>query len=332
MTEISDARRIQESIRSEFRNSAELVTDADFYTELQYWYEDSKRDLKINEEASESRIKATRNGLFVISVGLFCFGRLDVAEDILDNIPGGRGSVNHFAGVLHRLLPLPPGFNCLKNPNEIKEWLKLNRSQLRWDKSLERYILENFKILPDIPANYNLEEFKVTDKEISQTGLIVEIISNTGSKWLGNFQSGCSKFSGVYQYPNKNDLIVVSQGQGYIVNPESKQLLSSFAGNIIDVIDIPHLLKDTYCILFINEYKLLCHDSSGFRWQNTEISWNKVRELQVNDFRLTGEFYYFQERVWKQFWLNIIKNEFHLGEFKWEDLLPKPKPPWWQFW
>ncbi|MGB3642565.1 MAG: hypothetical protein WBA39_34035 [Rivularia sp. (in: cyanobacteria)] len=64
---------------------------------MQYWYEDSKRDLKINEEASESRIKATKNGLFVIYVGLFCFGRLDVAEDIVDNIPGGRGSVNHLA-------------------------------------------------------------------------------------------------------------------------------------------------------------------------------------------------------------------------------------------
>ncbi|MGB3756612.1 MAG: hypothetical protein WBA07_09590 [Rivularia sp. (in: cyanobacteria)] len=71
MTEnISYARRTRESVRSDFRNSAELVTDAAFYAELQYWYEDSKRDLKINEEASESRIKATKNGLFLISVGL----------------------------------------------------------------------------------------------------------------------------------------------------------------------------------------------------------------------------------------------------------------------
>jgi hypothetical protein len=143
---ISYARRIRESIRGEFRNSNKLVTDVDLYEELQYWYQDSKNDLKVNREASESHIKATRNGLFVLSIGLFSFGRLDVAEDILDNIPGGRGSVNHLVGVLNRLLPLPPGFNCRKNPIEFKEWLKANRSQLRWDESLERYILEDSKV------------------------------------------------------------------------------------------------------------------------------------------------------------------------------------------
>ncbi|MEL6458887.1 MAG: hypothetical protein AAFQ91_11635 [Cyanobacteria bacterium J06621_15] len=173
-----------------------------------------------------------------------------------------------------------------------------------------------------------LEEFKVTNEQISKTGLIVEIISNTGSKYVGNFESGYSQFSGVYQHPNKNDLIVVSRGQGYIVNSQSKQLLNTFGGKIINVIYIPHLIKDTYSILLINEYCLLCYDSSGFRWQNAEILWNRVRGLQVNDFRLTGEFYCIQEHSWNKFWLNLINNEFHLGEFSWEDLLPKPQRHW----
>ncbi|MCJ8281472.1 MAG: hypothetical protein MJK14_16800, partial [Rivularia sp. ALOHA_DT_140] len=85
-------------------------------------------------------------------------------------------------------------------------------------------------------------------------------------------------------------------------------------------------------LFFINDSILLCYDSSGLRWENTEIPWNQIREVEFNDFRLTGEFYCFQENNWKQFWFNFIKNEFHLGEFKWEDLSPKTKRPWWQFW
>ena len=50
--------------------------------------------------------------------------------------------VPRFAGVLNALLPLPSGLNYRNNPIEFKKWLKANRSQLRWDESLERYILD----------------------------------------------------------------------------------------------------------------------------------------------------------------------------------------------
>ncbi|MDY6897311.1 MAG: hypothetical protein SWZ49_04440 [Cyanobacteriota bacterium] len=86
MTEnISHAKRIRESIRSEFRNRDNLETDAAFYAELQSLYQEYKREIleKIEEGVSDSHIKGFRNGLFVFSVALFCFGRLDVAEDIL---------------------------------------------------------------------------------------------------------------------------------------------------------------------------------------------------------------------------------------------------------
>lgn len=144
MTEnISYAKRIREILRSEFRNRDNLQTDAAFYHELQNLYQEYKTEIleKTSEGVSDSDIKGFRNGLFVLSVTLFCFGRLDVAEDILDNLPGGRGNINRFAYVLNRLLPSPSDLDCVKNPVEFKEWLRKNRSQLRWDENLERYIL-----------------------------------------------------------------------------------------------------------------------------------------------------------------------------------------------
>ncbi|BAY22448.1 hypothetical protein NIES2100_22110 [Calothrix sp. NIES-2100] len=145
---ISTARHFRKSIFSEFRRyqtSPDAEPDTAFCQYLESEYEKAKSRLSnlINQGASASDLKAEKNGLFIISIGLFTFGRLDVAEDIVDNIPGGRGRVNHLAGVVNRLLPLPPGLSPFGNPDAIKEWLKQNRCRLSWDENLETYILED---------------------------------------------------------------------------------------------------------------------------------------------------------------------------------------------
>lgn len=240
----SPARHFRKSIRSEFRRYQEPPnsdTDTAFREYLESEYESAKSRLSnlLSKGASELVVKGERNGLFVISVGLFTFGRLDVAEDILDNIPGGRVPANHLAGVLNRLLPLPADFSPRENPAAIREWLKVKRSRLKWDESLERYILENYRILPGVPSDSNPEKFSATDNTTYQEGLVVEVIPDTGGNWVANFQPGQSEFSGVYQHPNQTDLIIISRGQGYVINPENRRILETFGGRIIGVTDVP---------------------------------------------------------------------------------------------
>jgi hypothetical protein len=144
----SPARHFRKSILSEFHQylaSSNSGLDTAFHKYLESEYKKVKIRLLnlFNQAASESALKSEKNGLFLISVGLFTFGRLDVAEDILDNIPGKRVPASHLAGVLNRLLPLPPGFSPLENPDAIKEWLEEKRSLLRWDESLGKYVLED---------------------------------------------------------------------------------------------------------------------------------------------------------------------------------------------
>ncbi|ALF55688.1 hypothetical protein ACX27_27100 [Nostoc piscinale CENA21] len=144
----SPARKFRKSILSEFQkyvSNTNAEFDTEFYTYLECEYDKVKIKLSklFNEGTSELLLKAEKNGLFLISVELFTFGRLDVAEDILDNIPGKRVTASHLAGILNRLLPLPPGFSPFENPNAIKQWLEEKRSMLKWDESLERYILED---------------------------------------------------------------------------------------------------------------------------------------------------------------------------------------------
>lgn len=143
----SPAKHFRESIRSEVQKYL-VNTNYDSDTDLRNYLESEYEKVKIrlskllNEVVSESYLKSEKNGLFIISVGLFTFGRLDVADDILDNIPGRRLPASYLAGILNRLLPLSPGVSPLENPDAIKEWLEEKRSFLRWDESLERYILK----------------------------------------------------------------------------------------------------------------------------------------------------------------------------------------------
>ncbi len=244
----TQAARYREMVRSQIKfvggqavSRSTLNSDIALHTILENLYNESKEKLSQlqNQNASKPTIKSVKVSLFVFSAGLFTFGKLDVAEDILTGIPSGRGSIRQLAWVLNVLLPMPKGFDALANPTAVWEWLKIKRSRLRWDENSERYVLENFRILLDIPLHFYPERFYVTDRKTNQEGLVVEIFSDLGEEWIGCFEPGKSEFCGVYQHPNRIDLIIISGGQGYIINPETHQLKETVDGEIIEAIELP---------------------------------------------------------------------------------------------
>lgn len=145
---ISQARRYREMVRFEFKRCPpppDSNPDKAFRIHLEALYEQEKKQLLslVDENASESEIRNRKAGLFLISVGLFTYGRLDVAEDILTGIPGGKGQIRRLTWVMSVLLPLPEKLDALTQPDLVSEWLKMNRSKLRWNENSQTYILEN---------------------------------------------------------------------------------------------------------------------------------------------------------------------------------------------
>ena len=143
---ISQAKRYREMVRFEFKRCPpppDSNPDKAFHIHLEALYKKDKKVLLklVDENASESEIRNQKVGLFILSVGLFTYGRLDVAEDILTGIPGGRGSIRRLTWVMNVLLPLPEKLDALKQPDLVSEWLKINSDKLRWDESSETYIL-----------------------------------------------------------------------------------------------------------------------------------------------------------------------------------------------
>jgi hypothetical protein len=91
--------------------------------------------------ASSDEITALKNGLFVYAVGLFAFGRANLAEEILDNMPS-TGDVRRLALALVALLPLPGGVDPLRDPEAVRTWLRAQLEGVRWDETIGRYVLK----------------------------------------------------------------------------------------------------------------------------------------------------------------------------------------------
>ena len=335
---ISDARRFRE-FPLKFSG-----TDDDLYKIYDSEYEKQKSRIlqAITEGKSEDVIASHNLFLFIMAVGLFAFGRLDVYQDILNNIPHDLVRWKGLSYVITRLLTTPTYLDPLENSTEIAKWIKAKESKLKWDESLEKYILEEFRIISVLPANSNPKKFIATDFQIPKEELFVEIIPDSGINWIASFQPGCSEFSAIYPHPNQIDLIVISKGQGYVINPENQKLLETFGGNIISTIeeidnytkqDLPTKLIESPLILFVNNSSIILYDYQGFIWENTDILWNNIRKIKIYGSKvILGEFFS-NEESWMPFWLNIKTGEFHREEFSNERFFGQnTKRPWWQFW
>ena len=336
----SQANRYRAMVRSEIRyvggqavSCSTLDSDMALCTILKNLYNESKERLSQlqDKNASESIIKSEKVSLFVLSAGLFTFGRLDVAEDILIGIPDGRGSIRQLAWVLNVLLPMPKGFDALTNPTAVLEWLEIKRSRLKWDEKSEIYLLENFRILPDIPVNSYPEKFSAIDNIINGKELVVEILPDLGEEWLGCFQPGKSEFSGVYQHPNRIDLIIISGGQGYIINPETHRLKETVGGEIIEAIELP----ERRTILFQDTLGFISYYETGFLWRNQTLSWHSIRQLKLDGGLLVGECQRSINANWEPFWLDSHTGEFDLAIYDRQKHMRKKysqNQPRWKFW
>lgn len=295
-------------------------------------YEESKREMMslLDSNTSEANIiKSTKLSLFLMSVTLFAFGRLDVAQDILNNVPYHSVRIKGFSNVLTRLLPTPKNLSVLNNAAEVEQWLKLKYSKLIWHENLGRYLLKNFKILTNIPLNSTTKYFTVTENDSSEYGLILEIFPDIKNNWYACFKSGYSEFSGVYQHPNAEDLIVIANGQGYVVNPENQQLLEAFGGNITEVFEF----FDAYIILFQDSSGLISYNETGLIWQNKKLPFGETRKLEIDREILMGEVRISLDRGWEDFWLSAKTGEIHFKKYdRVNDIIEHSKnknPPWW---
>lgn len=116
-------------------------------------------------------------------------------------------------------------------------------------------------------------------------GLVVCFNPETGEAWVGNFRRGYGGWEGVLVYPDGKHAIVVSSGEGYVVDPGTRELVHVFAHSIQYAIELPHL----QAVVFWNGLMFEAIRSDGIWWTSPRVSWDEVRAIKVDGAILRGE-------------------------------------------
>lgn len=171
--------------------------------------------------------------------------------------------------------------------------------------------MAKFEILSGLPPyGPPAVAFSATGRGEHQEGFVVRLRADDDNAWVGNFQPGLNGYSDVLKHPNGTELIVISGGQAYIIDPAFRQCLGTFGAYIESAFEIP----EHQMIIFGNGRWFEAINKSGRLWRSGRISWDGMRNTARHESRLTGEAYDITDR-WVPFELDIVSGDFTGGSY-----------------
>ena len=141
-----------------------------------------------------------------------------------------------------------------------------------------------FEVLAGLPPYGALPtQFSAGGRGTHREGFVVRF-SGDGGDWVGNFQRGVTGFDVAVPHPDGHSVIVIAGGQGYIIEPSSRQATGTFGVDITGVIrnGAEQLIASTFT-------DLEAIGREGPQWRTRRLSWDGLRSLRVEDGELVGE-------------------------------------------
>lgn len=147
---------------------------------------------------------------------------------------------------------------------------------------------ELFEVLPGLPGVGPLpDQFTATGRGTHSEGFVVRFHPPSAESWVGNFQPGMCGCDGVFMHPDGRTVIVLSGGQAYHLDPQSRTCLRYFGGCISTV--IREGLRGL--VLLADSEQLWLLESAGLRWVSERVSLDGIRDLRIEPDAIVGEAY-----------------------------------------
>lgn len=162
----------------------------------------------------------------------------------------------------------------------------------------------DFEVLPGLPPyGAAVETFPNGWGRVGREGYVVQIHPHDGTAWIGNFKPGELTFSGVYPHPNGHDVLVVSGGHGYVVDPETRALRAEIGGGAIE----GACLLDNGASLLMQHQGLFFEllGPRGTVWHTRRLSWDGFTGVTLSQGRLTGQGWDAIRGQWQHFEVDV---------------------------
>ena len=188
-------------------------------------------------------------------------------------------------------------------------------------------IKKRYEILDGLPAYGPMYISISEDGEFfSYEGFVIRFHKNDGTNWIANFKSGSTAYTGVFELPGTDKILIVAHGIGYIMTPEEQKPLNIFGFSIQDV-----LLTNDGRFVCIDNSDIEIVNSDGSVWRTERISWDGVKDVTLQDNIVTGLCYDPMDNNWIAFTFNLDTKEISGGSYPGHKF-PETKKPFWKFW
>lgn len=158
-----------------------------------------------------------------------------------------------------------------------------------------------YEILPGLPGKVPMYiSVSENNEQFYSEGFVVRFLKPDGTNWIANFKPGWSEFNFVKEYLASNRIIVIAQGQGYIMKPESPEPLHTFGLKIKEVTE-----AENNRIICADDCSLYLIDEEGGVWQSERISWDGIKDLTIQQNTVAGLSYYPMTDSWVPFTFDI---------------------------
>lgn len=201
---------------------------------------------------------------------------------------------------------------------------------------------KRYEILDSLPTDGPMA-IPITDDEkpFYSEGFVVRFFKDDGTNWVANFKPGWTGTDEIYEFSDKNTIIVFAGGLGYEMNPNEQKSIRNFGLTINEVFQTSNsslVCADGISIHFFDSL-------TGEIWRSERISWDGFKDLEYQNEILTGKSFNPTDSLneWSDFSLNLKTKELIGGSYveslKMNPHIPKVQllnknqsKPWWKIW
>ena len=175
-------------------------------------------------------------------------------------------------------------------------------------------INKRYEILESLPV-YGPMYISVTENNepFFSEGFPVRFYKSDGTNWVANFKTGWTSLYEVFDFPERDKTVVFAGGIAYIMSPDKEESLLTFGMTINKVIQANNgslLCADDISIVLLD-------NQNGELWRSERISWDGLKDLDLNGDVLHGYSYTPVNSIeeWSEFTLNLKSKELTGGSY-----------------
>ena len=106
-------------------------------------------------------------------------------------------------------------------------------------------------------------------------------------------------------------VVVLARGQGYVVDPDAPEDVSTFGYDFHEFFLLPEL----DAILFVGDLEIQAINKEGRWWHTGRISWDGIRNIKIEPARLCGEAFTPVGDRWVPFTVDLTTGECQDGVY-----------------